>query len=69
MNDIEELKRILRDHKQKLENDYGVKEIGIFGSYIKNMETKASDIDILIDFKKAVDLLTFVNLKNYLSDL
>ena len=69
MSDIEELKKILRDHKHRLEDEYGVKEIGVFGSYSKNMETKSSDIDILIEFKKGVDLLTFVNLKNYLSDL
>jgi hypothetical protein len=46
-----------------------IKEIGIFGSYIKHTEQENSDIDILVDFQKAVDLLTFVHLKNYLSEL
>ncbi len=69
MKDIEELKKILQEHKYELENEYGVTEIGVFGSYSKKQETKTSDLDILIDFQKAVDLLTFVHLKNYLSDL
>ncbi len=69
MKDIESLKKILKEHKQALETDYGVKEIGVFGSYTKSLETETSDIDILIDFQKAVDLLTFVHLKNYLSEL
>ncbi len=69
MKDIEELKRILLEHKNELESEYGVTEIGVFGSSSKKQETKTSDLDILIDFQKAVDLLTFVHIKNYLSDL
>ncbi len=69
MIDIEELKRILQKHKYELESEYGVKEIGVFGSYIKKQEKKTSDIDILVEFQKTVDLLTFVHLKNYLSGL
>ena len=52
-----------------METEYGVTAIGVFGSYIKNRENKTSDIDILIDFQNAIDLLTFVHLKNYLSEL
>jgi hypothetical protein len=69
MRDIEELKRILRDHKYELKDKYGVKEIGVFGSYIRKQEKKTSDVDILVEFQKTVDLLTFVHLKNHLSDL
>lgn len=69
MRDIEGLKKILQEHKYELESEYGVKEIGVFGSYIKKREDTTSDIDILVEFQKAVDLLTFVHLKNYLSDL
>lgn len=69
MRNIEELKKILRAHKDELNRQYGVMEIGIFGSYIKNQQDEASDLDVLVEFRKAVDLFTFVHLKNYLSDL
>ncbi len=69
MRDIEELKQILNEHKNSLKEEYNIKEIGIFGSYIKHTEQKTSDIDIMVDFQTAVDLLTFVHLKNYLSEL
>lgn len=69
MRDIEDLKEILREHKKKLEKEYGVKEIGVFGSYSKKQEKITSDIDVLVEFRQPIDLLTFVNLKNYLSDL
>ena len=43
--------------------------MGIFGSYVKNEQDEVSDVDILIEFSEAIDLLTFINLKNYLSEL
>lgn len=69
MKDLQTLKRILRDHKKRLCDQYGVTEIGVFGSYVKNAQVQASDIDILVEFSKAIDLLTFVHLKHELSDL
>ena len=36
--------------KKSLLTQYGVKKIGLFGSYSKNSQHKDSDIDILIDF-------------------
>ena len=39
---------------------YGVKRIGLFGSYIKNLQQKNSDIDILIEFNSEKE--TFDNL-------
>ena len=36
-------------NKTKLER-YGVVEIGLFGSYVRDEQTRDSDIDILIDF-------------------
>jgi predicted nucleotidyltransferase len=66
---VEEIKEILKSHKEELESKYGVKEIGIFGSYVKEEQKEASDVDILVDFEKALGLLEFVRLKNYLSDI
>jgi len=69
MTNIEDLRRILHAHKEELNKKYGVTEIGIFGSFVKNEQNDNSDVDILVEFNKAIDLLTFVNLKNYLSRL
>lgn len=69
MRNLEELKKILQDHKDELKDKYGVIEIGFFGSCTKWKQKETSDIDILVEFQKAIDLLTFVHLKNYLSEL
>lgn len=41
--------RKLKAHKTDLQQ-FGVKEIGLFGSFIKGKSTSKSDIDILVDF-------------------
>jgi predicted nucleotidyltransferase len=69
MKKVNELKKILQDHKATLKDEYGVIEIGLFGSYVKGNQKEASDVDILVEFEKAIDLFTFVHLKNHLSDL
>ena len=69
MKKLNELKKILQDHKATLKNEFGVIEIGLFGSYTKGNQKKDSDVDILVEFEKAIDLFAYVHLKNHLSDL
>ena len=35
-----------------LSKRYGVKDIGVFGSYVHNLQNINSDIDILVEFNK-----------------
>jgi len=62
---------ILKKHEKELKERYGIKKIGIFGSYLRAEAKKESDLDILIEFEQDVDigLLKFVEIENYLSDL
>jgi predicted nucleotidyltransferase len=69
MTKLEDLRKILQAHRKELNERYYVTEIGIFGSFVKNQQNDTSDVDILVEFNKGIDLLTFVNLKNFLSDL
>ena len=66
---LEDLKKTLQAHKEELQVKYGVTEIGVFGSFVKSEQNDTSDVDILVEFDKGIDLFTFVNLKNYLSDI
>jgi len=69
--DLERIINILKEHKEELKEKYGVKEIGIFGSYVRGEQKGVSDIDILIEFKPdaRISLLDFVGIENYISDL
>ena len=40
----------IRTHKREL-SKYGVQNIGLYGSYVREEQSEISDIDILIDFK------------------
>ncbi len=68
---VEKIKIALKEHKNILKHKYAVRQIGIFGSYVKGKAKKSSDLDILVDFQKDADigLLEFIALENYLSDL
>ena len=69
MKTINEIKKIFEFHKGEFKEKYGVKTIGIFGSYLRKEQTQTSDIDVLVEFEKPIGLLEFVGLKNRLSDL
>jgi len=69
MKTIAQIRMLLAEHKNEIVEKYGVTEIGIFGSYVKEEQKETSDVDILVEFKRPVGMLMFINLKNYLSDL
>ena len=50
---------------------YGVVEIGVFGSYVRNEQHAESDLDILVDLGEPpqIDLIDLVNLERYLSNV
>jgi predicted nucleotidyltransferase len=68
MKTLEEIKQWLVQHKSVLQEHYKVRELGIFGSYVRKEQTEASDVDVLVEFSETPSLLKFVNLENYLSD-
>ena len=68
MKKIEELKKTLIKLKPFLKEKYKVKEIGIFGSYVKNKQKKGSDLDILVEFEEVPSLIEFIEMENFLSD-
>jgi hypothetical protein len=49
MTTKENILAILKSNKAKL-TQFGIKEVGLFGSYSRNEQVKDSDIDLLVDF-------------------
>jgi len=62
-------------HKRLVENEgrireYGVKRIGLFGSYVRNEQKRKSDVDILVEFEKEkITFDNYMHLKFFLEDL
>ena len=69
MKNFEEIKKVLQNHKGELREQYGLKEIGIFGSYVRGEQKEESDLDILVELDKPVGFVRFLKLENALSQL
>ena len=61
----EKAREILRRELPYLRDNFGVRRIGLFGSFAKGEQREDSDIDILIEFEKPIGL-KFVELAEYL---
>ncbi len=52
-----------------LETRYGVRYLGVFGSYVRGEQSEQSDLDLLVEFDdRPLSLFGFVRLENELSD-
>ena len=70
MRTLEEIKKMLKEHEKILKKKYKTRQIGIFGSYVREEEKeRKNDLDILVDFDDGITLLKFIEMENYLSDL
>lgn len=69
MKTFEESRNVIKQHKHELEQKFKVKEIGIFGSYVRGEQKKRSDMDILVEFKEPIGLFQFIELEEYLEKL
>lgn len=54
---------------RKLLQRYKVLKLGLFGSYVRGYASENSDIDLLIETERGVDLMSVVDLELKLSDM
>ncbi|MDY6964943.1 MAG: nucleotidyltransferase family protein [Halobacteriota archaeon] len=66
--DIGKIKEILASHKDELKNRFKVREIGVFGSYVRGEQKEGSDIDLLVEFEKDADLFHLTGLSIFLEE-
>ncbi|MCK4296086.1 MAG: nucleotidyltransferase domain-containing protein [Candidatus Marinimicrobia bacterium] len=59
--------KFIRQNKPELENRYGIKRIGLFGSYAKDIARQESDIDIVVEVSEP-DLFILIGIKQYLEE-
>jgi len=69
MKIVDKIKQDLKSQKPRLVEKYKIKQIGLFGSYVRGQQQPESDLDILIDFDEYPTLLEFVGLEDELSRL
>ena len=66
---LNEIKAILVGHKVSLMERFKIKELAIFGSFLRGEETQNSDVDLLVEFSEPVSFFAFLDLEEYLQKL
>jgi predicted nucleotidyltransferase len=59
----------LRSQLPQLRTRFHVSYLGLFGSYVRGIPKKDSDLDVLVEFAEEPGLFKFMELENHLSEL
>jgi len=69
MKSLEEIKRLLREHREAIEERFRAEVLGIFGSFVRGEQHEGSDLDVLVRLRKGATLFDLVGLAVYLEEL
>jgi uncharacterized protein len=65
---LDEVMAELRRLQPQLRQRYPIREMGVFGSWVRGTQKQDSDLDVLVELGDAVGLMELVGLKQDLSD-
>ena len=69
MKTLDEIRDIIRQHRDTLAEKYGVAVVGAFGSYVRGEHREQSDLDLLADILRPISLLELVGAEIYLGEI
>ena len=69
MSDLDKIKKTLRQNKRAIRKEFKVKQMGVFGSYVRGDQKKNSDVDILVEFAQTPGLFDYIRMENRLGDI
>ena len=68
MSTTEDIKSDIQKLMPHLVSKYHILQLYLFGSYARGDQNEKSDIDLLVDFSKTPDLLTFIEIEEFLKE-
>jgi hypothetical protein len=69
MKSINDISRIIAENRNQLRAEFGVAEIGIFGSVVRGEQDAGSDIDLLVEFDRPIGFVRLMRLEKRLTEL
>lgn len=63
----EDILKYLSEKKPAFESEFGVKRIGLFGSYAREKDQDYSDVDIVVELEKP-DMFALIGLKQKIEE-
>ena len=67
--DVQQVADRLRQEIPRLRQDYAVRSLGLFGSYVRGEQTRGSDLDVVVEFSEVPGMLRFLDLERDISHL
>ena len=64
---LEEILQTLQGQRTALKENYRIKSLGVFGSYVRSDNKPKSDLDLLVEFDRVPTMFEFVRLERYLT--
>ena len=64
----EDVLKTLKALRPELETHFKVKELSLFGSFVRGEQIESSDIDVLVEFDMSASLFDLVRLALFLED-
>ena|SRR3989344_1890610 len=68
-NTLQNVQQKFHTQMSRLQREYNVQRIGVFGSFVRGDQTPTSDIDILVELSEPIGLFRFVGLEHCLEEL
>lgn len=69
MKTVDDIRTIIRQHQDVLAERYGIRIVGLFGSYTRGEQRRCSDLDLLADILRPISLLELVGAEIYLTEI
>ncbi len=65
----DEVLRILTEHRDDLQRQFGVKSLALFGSVARNEASIVSDVDLLVEFDRPIGLFHLIGTEQFIIQL
>ena len=69
MRNLDEIIKILREKKDYLETNLGVKKLKVFGSFAEGTQDSDSDLDLIVEFKNTPTMFEVVKIEDEISKM
>jgi predicted nucleotidyltransferase len=66
---LDDVLHTLRIRLPELRERYGVRTLGVFGSYVRGEQRLRSDLDLLVEFDQPPTIPEFIDFEHYLKGL
>jgi len=69
MKTLEDIKSTLLQHRKDMSENFQVRDMGVFGSFVRGEANEDSDVDIIVTFSAPIGLFKFMSLEEYIEGL